>query len=581
MRIEDKGTYHTLRTKLYNTTGARHQMEASQAALDAVHAIQETEWSINAQALAFVTWLQGAGSESPLGFSQQPEATVRLSTAEFLALSKADKREVVSARKRVAADKSKRKAGEDRITIAREIAETGSTFYQPQFLDFRGRVYPKNSLFNNQADHWSKGLMVFAQGTALGETGLDNLKIHTATCWGEDKSQLEERIQWIEDNMEMLRAVAGSFLEASSALVNAGEPLAAYAATVDLIAALDAPTTSEYVSGIPCAIDGTCNGLQILSLLGHDEVGANKTNCTSNPIRQDVYREVADEALILIRADLASEEFMDAKDLDGNTVSISISDLATTWLPKIEDADFRRKAVKRAIMTTAYGVSDNTIKNNLIEDKIVDKLTLPERLLETMATNGLNRLLASYMRDKILEARTGAIQSALQIMDYFNKTAGALGACDVSMAWTTPDGLRVKQDYRKVEEKRFRSTDVGELVVSHLTGEVDARKCASGAAPQVVHSLDAAMLRMVAKRLSDEGIEAMAMIHDSYGVAAGSTDRLHRIIREVAVEIFQGDWLTEAFNVEQAVHGVELPPVPAQGDLDLSTEVANATYFFS
>lgn len=578
--FEDRGGYHGIRGNLYNTTGGRHKMLPAAEALDAVHAIQETAWTVNLKVLEFVDWLQGEGSESPLGFSKHAETGVKLTRDEFGALSKGEKREIVHQNAERKARKAKRAAIESRVGLVREIAETGSEFYQPMFLDFRGRVYPKNSMFNNQADHWSKGLMMFSEGTALRDTGLNSLKIHTATTWGHDKLQLEDRIQWVDDNLEMLTAVAESYEYASEALVSADEPLAAYAATIDVVRAINAPEPPEYVSRIPCAIDGTCNGLQILSLLGHDAVGADKTNCTSNPVRQDVYMEVADIALKLVEADLTNEDPIETKDAEDQVIKLETQEVASVWFEHLQDKNARRKAVKRAIMTTAYGVSENTIKNNLCDDGIVDKLQIPESF-DVIPTNRCRQVFATYMRNKIVEAREGAIQAAVKIMDYFHDVAGTLAREGVSMSWTTPDGLVVKQDYRKTEEKRYLSIDTGKLTIQEMTNTVDPRKCASGAAPQVVHSLDAAMLRMVARRLNLAGISEMAMIHDSYGVAAGHIDTLHTILREVAVEIFGGDWLRDVFHAEQMQHGVELPEPPAQGDLDVAVEIPKATYFFS
>ena len=71
---------------------------------------------------------------------------------------------------------------------------------------------------------------------------------------------------------------------------------------------------------------------------------------------------------------------------------------------------------------------------------------------------------------------------------------------------------------------------------------------AGAAAPNIVHSLDATMCRMVANRLAAEGITEMAFVHDSYAVHACHLDRLNQIIREVGVELFEGNWIAEHFH---------------------------------
>ena len=578
-KFADQGGYHDMERKLYSTFGARHSMKPSQASLDALHVIQETAWVINEPVMRFVDWLQGEGAKSPMGLSRSAVPSVRVSALEYASLTKQQRRALAAERAEARSSNSKRSAVANRIDIANSLRDKGE-FYQPQFMDFRGRLYPMNTEFNNQADHWAKGMMMFAEGTKLGESGFNHLAIHVANTWGQDKLQLDDRIKYVMDNIEDILSVADSYEDASRICSEADEPLAFYAAACDLAAAYRAENASEYVSHIPCAIDGTCNGLQILSLLGHDPVGAEKTNCTSHPQRQDIYMEVADIALDLVAKDLDSKEVVKTLGADGEECEVSVARIAEVWLAHLQDMNKRRKAVKRAIMTTAYGVSEFTIGNNLLEDGIVDKLVIPQDL-DYAAAGKLKRVFSSYFRDVIVKAREGAIQSGVRIMDYFTATAAALGRENKPMTWTTPDGLQVTQSYRKTLKARYTSVTLGQLVTKKLTNNLDANKCGSGAAPQVVHSLDAAMLRMTAVRMADQGVTSLSMIHDSYGASAGSIDLLHATLREVAVEIFEGDWLMDSFHPEQAAHGIDLDLPPAQGDLDVASEIPEAVYFFS
>ena len=166
-------------------------------------------------------------------------------------------------------------------------------------------------------------------------------------------------------------------------------------------------------------------------------------------------------------------------------------------------------------------------------------------------------------------------------MGYFTRTASQLGAAGKPLRWTTPDGLQVVQSYRHKDVQRFQSANLGRLRIMTVSDRIDARKAGSGAAPQVVHSLDAAMLRMVAVRLSEGGIDEMAMIHDSYGVAAGHVDQLNQIIRECAVDIFSGNWLLDSFHAGQLEEDPSLAAPPDQGALDVASELPRADYFFS
>jgi len=578
--FKENGAYHEIERKLYNVTYARHTMIPSQRALDALHAIQETPWTINEDVMNFVDWLKAGGKHTAMGFAYSEEPMTRLTQLEFANLSKKERRDIYSEKRARESRRGKRSAIQSRIGVAQDLRNRGN-FYQPQFFDFRGRVYPMNTEFNNQADHWAKGMMMFSNGMALGERGLYQLKLHVANTWGQDKLQLDDRVAYVNDRLATIANIKLSFAYASEECALADEPLAFYAAAIDLAAALELDDPKQHVSHTACAVDGTCNGLQILSLLGHDSIGADKTNCTSNPMRQDVYMEVADICMQLVTADLASARTIDSTDAEGEEVKIAIADIAEIWDKHLACPSRRRKAVKRAIMTTAYGVSEFSMGNNLLQDGIVDKLVIPDSLSDGVAVNKLKSAFASYFRDKIVIARAGAISQAVQIMDYFTYTAKQLGDHGCDFTWTTPDGLKVTQSYRKTDKRVYRSADVGELVVKKITEDRNVKKQGTGAAPQVVHSLDAAMLRTTCLEMVHRGYADLCMIHDSYGTHAGAIDVMHEVLRKVAVDMFAGNWLKDSFHAEQLQHDVELISPPSQGTLDVAAEIPNATYFFS
>jgi DNA-directed RNA polymerase len=54
----------------------------------------------------------------------------------------------------------------------------------------------------------SRGILNFAEGKKLGQTGLKWLKIHTANLIGFDKARLPDKIEAIEKNLPMLKAIA-------------------------------------------------------------------------------------------------------------------------------------------------------------------------------------------------------------------------------------------------------------------------------------------------------------------------------------------------------------------------------------
>ena len=94
-------------------------------------------------------------------------------------------------------------------------------------------------------------------------------------------------------------------------------------------------------------MDGTCNGLQIFSLLLRDEIGGVGVNLVPTEQPQDIYQRVADETTSELRRILetspASEEGV----------------WAERWLQSGVD----RKLCKRPVMTLPYGVTRFSVRS--------------------------------------------------------------------------------------------------------------------------------------------------------------------------------------------------------------------------
>jgi DNA-directed RNA polymerase len=99
-----------------------------------------------------------------------------------------------------------------------------------------------------------------------------------------------------------------------------------------------------------------------------------------------------------------------------------------------------------------------------------------------------------------------------------------------------------------------------------------------------VHSLDAAHLQAVALRCSEEGLNHLAVIHDSFGTHAADTERLGQILRETFIEQYTDNVLQKFYDELVAQLGEEvgakLPKPPEVGDLDI-TQILSASYAFA
>jgi DNA-directed RNA polymerase len=98
----------------------------------------------------------------------------------------------------------------------------------------------------------------------------------------------------------------------------------------------------------------------------------------------------------------------------------------------------------------------------------------------------------------------------------------------------------------------------------------------SGFSPNLVHSIDAAMLMETVRRLQGYGIHSFSLIHDSYGTHAADIDKLHSVLRQVFYDIYKdGKFLEELKETMLSDRDI-----PEQGTLDIS-EVLVSKYFFN
>lgn len=527
----------------------------SDRALDAVNILQETPWRVNAWILDLMrqSWIDGDGLGILPSPFDEPEPA-RIETKEWAALTPKEQGRVKAERAKLHERNAKATGKRSSFLRKLEVAEAmrdDSSIWFPHFLDFRGRVYPMAQDLNPQGDDIAKAMLMFSQGKPLGEAGLYWLAIRLANTFGNDKLSFDERLAWVIDNERLIRDSANNPLDGErfwlEADTNGGEAWSFLASCREWADAHSLKKPEEFVSHLPIPLDGTCNGLQHLSLLGRDPIGAKATNCSSEETRYDIYIEVANVVREAVAIDAAAgiEE-------------------AVNWLAQGID----RKVVKRAVMTTPYGVTDRGITDQLINDKHCD------------AFDGMLRH-ANYMREKINMALGRTVKSARDIMGYFQEVAGRLAEEGKPLQWTTPSGMKVVQSYWNLHRKRIVTLQ-GTYIMWDEDKELglDKRKQTLASAPNIIHSMDAAMLANTLVLAKERGIEAFACIHDSYATHASDTTALARVLRQAAYDIYKDDWLGKLAEEFKASGVKRLPSPPKRGTFDVS-EVLDAQYFFA
>lgn len=542
---------------------------------DALNAVQATPWKINEDVLVVAEELHRLRTSGVEGLPVLAEATrpIRPDDIPFdVAIKELPEEQQVRLKAYLV---EKRKWFEERtrltsknvqalqiMEIAKELRQEPSLYF-PHTLDYRGRMYPLPLQCNPQGNDLAKGLLTFATGKPLGEMGGFWLAVHGANTWGKDKGPLTERVDWVLEHEQEIRACAADPLSNRwwTEADGGSKPFQFLAFCLEWAAYLDSGESPEFVSHLPVSVDGACNGIQHFSALLRDEQGARATNLTMDPVQHDVYSEVAAEVNVLIGA--------------GRHASELDRELAGIWTKFGVD----RKVVKRPVMTTPYGATAIGMKDMVLEDTI-DKNKDAYWGPKTWKA-------AQWLAVKIDEAIGTKLVAARHAMRFLQELAAILAANDLPIAWTTPAGFPVVQRLLNQRQFTIDTKLLGRVKLRYSQDDttLDRKRQRSAVAPNFVHSYDAAHLQLtvVAMEKALGAPVSWAVVHDSFGTHAGLADRLGKVLRDEFVLMYSRPCpLTELLerSATSVPIGTVLPEVPPMGDFDLM-EVRQAEFFFA
>lgn len=533
----------------------------------AVNAIQSTPWRVNGKVLAVLkdVWDKGLEigalpSREPLPLPAKPWDI-------------ADNKDARNEYRKLAAlaheanlvNRSKAVQLMGLFALADRFKDEAAIYF-PHNLDFRGRVYALPSVLNPQGDDRAKSLLTFAAGKPINDAqSLGWLMVHGANLFGFDKVGLGERLDWVSANETAILASAADPL-GSTFWTQADKPWQFLAFCFEW----EGFQAEGYgfVSSLPVALDGSCNGLQHFAAMLKDEHSGAEVNLLPADKPKDIYQRVADTVTPKLRlnASLAVDDPMPAQ-----------------WLAFGVD----RKMAKRPVMVLPYGGTQYSCRE-YVEQAIRDRIAKGDaNPFTTGDGNGIFQ--ASLYLAGILWGSIGeVVTSARTVMTWLRAVAVLASAEGLPIVWSTPTGFPVMQAYRDLEQIRVRTKingSVTKLMLIEETMELCPRRQRAGISPNYVHSMDAAALMLYVDLALTNGITSFACIHDSYGTVAADVEMMSACLRRAFVDLYEdGESLTRFRNSILAVLSPEaaekLPPVPALGNLDL-TQVERAEFFFA
>jgi DNA-directed RNA polymerase len=435
------------------------------------------------------------------------------------------------------------------INLQLEVAASycGYDLYFPHNMDFRGRAYPIPGIVNHMGADNARSLFMFAKGKELGLEGLKWLNVHLANTFGFDKASLEKRRQFAIDHIQDIRDSVANPLNGDRWWMKAEDPWQCLATCMELVAALDSPDPSKFVSHLPIHQDGTCNGLQHYAALGGDILGATQVNLVPGEKPADIYAEVAKLVQIETEKDAAEGHPM-AKALDGL---------------------ISRKVVKQPVMTNVYGVTFIGALEQV-------KKRLDEIIPFDPDAEFTNRQLATYIARNIFKVFGNMFAGATSIQLWLAQCAGIIsssvspeqiekasavlqgkplkeqtkrkGVKSISLqsavVWTTPLNLPVVQPYRKPQQ-RVMTTRLQSISMKAPVASVTVlkRKQMAGFPPNFIHSLDATHMMLSALKCDEVGL-SFASVHDSFWTHAGDVPKMNAILRDAFVHMHSEDIIT-------------------------------------
>ena len=420
-----------------------------------------------------------------------------------------------------------RRSCRTRMTMEAARQFKDKEFFIPWSFDYRGRAYPIPAFLTPQDTDFGKALLNFSSGSVITPEAEKWLAFQVATTFGLDKSPMEERQEWVNQNCTLISRVAEdpygiTYWE------NVEEPwqfLAACREYYDCVIKKTKDTTT-----LPIAIDATCSGLQILAGLARDKSTAELVNVTRSPMPQDAYKVVAMES--------------------------------RGGIPKRLGKYWDRKVVKRVVMTVPYNAKPYS-NRSYIRDALKEKGVEIEKDELTQAVKAVR------------DAMHKVVPGPMAVMKWIEDEVSKALARDISeLEWVTPSGFVVNQKIQKKHYERLQLQLLGKCeirVATDETDDVDKARHKAATAPNLIHSLDASLLHLATMRFK----HPIALIHDSVLCRATDMTILSTLVRETYMQLFaKHDYLRDF--AKQI--GAESEP-PIIGDLEPSN-VLKSTYFF-
>jgi DNA-directed RNA polymerase, mitochondrial len=406
----------------------------------------------------------------------------------------------------------------------------------------------------------------------IGQPGIWWLKVSTANCFNEGgritRLPFEERVQWVDENLERIRLIADNprlglkYLKPTNEgklwLEEAADPFQFIAPARELVAAIDAGP--DFVTTLPLPLDASNSGAQHYAMLARDPDGAKLTNLTFDGEIRCLYTE--------------------AGKIINNNLAVMIEEgskaerrRANYWLSQNATG---RKLMKRLTVPYLYGQRELKAQKVLLdalaeESRIADGYD-DDHQVKWRRPRASDIPHRSWFVKRHRVAIAAVFPGLKPVMDLIRNCATTLAVHGEVLRWASPSGVEVCNRYNVPDPNR-KSYYLGAKRVQHKQAyvfrpELDKAGCARGAAPNLVHSLDAAHLAFVALACEADRIPLLT-VHDCFATLGCHVDAVREIwLRELVAMYENADMLKQVYDYTRR-YGTP-PPIPKPRGLELS-----------
>ena len=449
-------------------------------------------------------------------------------------------------------------------------------FYQLIDYDYRGRIYYTEAFLNFQGSDYARGIMQFANGKKLDQSGMWWLAVHTASsynksysidripewCEGDyksyleaeelesisvDKMTLEDRVRWTNENMDLIIECA----KRNRLCLESAEKPVSFLACCYEWEAID--KDRNHICHIPLPIDGSNNGWQHLGAISKDTNTGKLVGLIPVEIQNDFYVQTAKELIKLM------PEWFEKRNMPMKHIRKGIS--------------------KRGSMTRAYSAGADKIAINMYEDCRAEgfhnKYNITMEDCKLLATN-------------LIKAINTVCAGPLDTMRFLQKIANKKLEDANQIFWWSPSGFPVRYQAFQTVKMKAKSTLLGlgksrdqvkhtHLVIRRRQEDnkpiADKQKYASGISPNFIHSMDASHMALVIYDWDKD----FGAVHDSFSTHPNDVEELLALTKDKFVKMYNYE---NYFNKIEGTLKVTMPEQPALGELNI-TEVYDSDYFFA